>query len=85
MHEVPVGWAHFVKYHQSAVQGFSVLPDSLVVLKNTVKIQFLRRCPRAENWNVSPQSGVAAGGHAQGAMTQIGAFAVGGRNERLAA
>ena len=36
---------------------------------------------RAENSNVSPKSGVAAGGLAQGAMTQIAASPVGGRTE----
>ena len=83
--QLPVGSAHFVKYHQAAAQRFSVLPDWLVVLKNTVKVHFLRRCRRAGNWNVSPKSGVAAGGLALGAMTQAGASAVGGRTERLAA
>ena len=37
--------------------------------------------PRAGNWNVSPESGVAAGGLAQGAMTQIAALTVEGRIE----
>ena len=44
IHELLVGRAHYVNCHQSAVQGFSVLPDWLVVLKNTVKILFLRCC-----------------------------------------
>ena len=77
--------AHFVKYHQSAAQRFSVLPDWLVVLKNTVKVHFLRRCRRAGNWNVSPKLGVAAGGLAQRAMTQTWACAPEGRTGRLAA
>ena len=45
-----------------------------MVLKNTVKIRFLSRCRRTRNWNVSSKSGIAA----HGAMTQIGASAVGG-------
>ena len=40
---------------------------------------------RAGNSNVSPKSGVAAGGLAQGAMTQIAASPVGGRTETHAA
>ena len=36
---------------------------------------------RGGNSNVSPKSGVAAGGLAQGAMTQIAASPVGGRTE----
>ena len=60
------------------MQRFSVLPNWLVVVKNTVKILFLRRCRRAGNWNVSPKSGVATGGLVPGAMTQIGAAAAGG-------
>ena len=40
---------------------------------------------RAGNWNVSPKYGVAAGGLAQGAMTQILASPVGGRTETHAA
>ena len=61
------------------------MADWLVVLKNTVKVHFLRLCRGAGNWNVSPKCGVAAGGAAQGAMTQTGASAVGGRIERPAA
>ena len=67
------------------MQGFSVLRDWLVGLKKTVKIHFLMCCRTAGNWNISLKSGVAAGGLAQGAMAQIGASAVGGRTERLAA
>ena len=66
-------------------QAGQFMADWLVVLKNTVKVQFLKRCRRAGTWNVSPKSWVAAGGLAQGAMTQAGASAVGGRTERLAA
>ena len=32
------------------------MADWLVVLKNTIKVHFLRRCRRAGNWNVSPKS-----------------------------
>ena len=45
-------------------------------------------CRIARNWNVSPKSGVAAGGLAQGAMTQIAASPVrgaDGEDETLAA
>ena len=71
--------------HRHNKHNRQFMADWLVVLKNTVKVHFLRRCRRAGNWNVSPKSGVAAGGLAQGAMTQTGASAVGGRTERLAA
>ena len=59
-------------------QAGQFMDDWLVVLKNTVKVNFLKRCRRAGNWNVSPKSGVAVGGLAQGAMTQTGASGVGG-------
>ena len=47
-------------------QAGQFMADWLVVLKNTVKVHFLRRCRRAGNWNVSPKSGVAAGGACAG-------------------
>ena len=47
-------------------QAGQFMADWLVVLKNTVKVNFLRRCRRAGNWNVSPKSGVAAGGACAG-------------------
>ena len=49
------------------------------------KTRSVHTCRRAGNWNLSPKSGVAAGGLAHGAMTQTAASPVGGRTETHAA
>ena len=67
------------------MQVFSVLPDWLVVLKNTVKILFLGRCRRAPNCNVLPKSGVAVGGLRKEKKRKLGPLRGGGGAQRVAA